>query len=105
MSFVLFYYLFIILYFRIHCINVLKSLFSNSALAEGVLAYIESTFRLCFLGCASTHWSIRNAHYQLFAALIHRVFGIPKNAQRTIHIQNHLKMSSFTFFSRFYFIF
>lgn len=100
MVFYIFYKLYCY-FFRIYCVNVLKTLFSNSALAEGVLAHVEVAFRVCFIGCASSNWSIRNAHCQLFAALTYRVFGVPKSAQRTLHVQHHSKLSSFIFFSRF----
>lgn len=80
--------------------NVLKALFSNSALAESVVTHVERAFCVCFDGCAASEWSTRNAYCQLFAALVQRVFGVPRCSQRSLHVHLAAKMTSFSFFSR-----
>ncbi|CAK5076843.1 unnamed protein product [Meloidogyne enterolobii] len=85
---------------EIHCINVLRLLFMHSKFAELVLPHIECAFRLTINGSSSEIWQVRNAHTQLFAALIKRIFGTPSVERRTLHIETRCKQTSNEFFKR-----
>uniref|UniRef100_A0A183BIM0 tRNA (32-2'-O)-methyltransferase regulator THADA n=1 Tax=Globodera pallida TaxID=36090 RepID=A0A183BIM0_GLOPA len=84
-----------------HCVNVLRLLFSQSLLEERIFPYVEEAFQLSLNGCADEFWPVRNAHVQLFAVLIERVFGTPPVQQRSLHIQIRCKMSAHEFFGRY----
>lgn len=87
-------------YFRVHCVNVLKVIFSNSILTEQIILYTEKAFEVCFYGFQSSVWSIRNAYCQLFSSLIRRIFGVSKSSERTFHVKQN-KKSAFEFFNKF----
>uniref|UniRef100_A0A914HUU7 tRNA (32-2'-O)-methyltransferase regulator THADA n=1 Tax=Globodera rostochiensis TaxID=31243 RepID=A0A914HUU7_GLORO len=84
-----------------HCVNVLRLLFSQSLLEERIFPYVEEAFQLSLNGCADEFWPVRNAHVQLFAVLIERIFGTPPTQQRSLHIQLRCKMSAHEFFTRY----
>ncbi|KAI1710841.1 putative death-receptor fusion protein (DUF2428) domain-containing protein [Ditylenchus destructor] len=86
---------------EIHCVNVMKALFSNGSLSSALMTRVEAAFSVCLRGCASSIWPVRNAHCQLFAVLIKKIFGAPKAVQRSFHVQQKCKMSSWVFFSRY----
>ncbi|KAI1701489.1 putative death-receptor fusion protein (DUF2428) domain-containing protein [Ditylenchus destructor] len=86
---------------EIHCVNVMKALFSNGSLSSALMTRVEAAFSVCLRGCASSIWPVRNAHCQLFAVLIKKLFGAPKAVQRSFHIEQKCKMSSHVFFSRY----
>ncbi|KAL3125347.1 hypothetical protein niasHT_000937 [Heterodera trifolii] len=85
-----------------HCVNVLRLLFSQAQLEERIFPFVEEAFRLSIGGCSDEFWPVRNAHVQLFAALIKRVFGTPSAQQRSLHIQPKCKMSAHEFFTRYH---
>jgi len=72
----------------------------HSKFAELVLPHIECAFRLTINGSSSEIWQVRNAHTQLFAALIKRIFGTPAVERRTLHIETRCKQTSNEFFKR-----
>ena len=85
---------------QVHCVNVLRLLFAQTPFAELVLPHVEKAFHISLHGSASPLWPLRNAHTQLFAALVKRVFGTPSLQQRSLHIQSRCKQSAHEFFTR-----
>ncbi|KAM3720770.1 Thyroid adenoma-associated protein [Dirofilaria immitis] len=86
---------------QVHSINIMRAIFSNSRLSELVLCYVEPAVNLCFAFFSSRSWAVRSAASQLFAALINRMFGIPRSIQLSFHPHEKNRLSSFEFFSRF----
>ncbi|VDK83165.1 unnamed protein product, partial [Onchocerca ochengi] len=86
---------------QVHNINIMRAIFLNSCLSELVLCYIESAVDVCFACFNSKSWAVRSAASQLFAALINRMFGIPRNMQLSFHPHEKNRLSSFEFFTRF----
>lgn len=86
--------------FRVHSINVLRSIFSDKRLSEAVQGRLERALRACLLGIASPYWPVRNAISQLFAVLLVRIFGVARTPQRTLRIHEKNAMSGYEFFSR-----
>uniref|UniRef100_A0A1I8B7L5 DUF2428 domain-containing protein n=1 Tax=Meloidogyne hapla TaxID=6305 RepID=A0A1I8B7L5_MELHA len=86
---------------EVHCINVLRLLFMHSKFSELVLPHVECAFRVTIEGSSSEFWPVRNAHTQLFAALIKRVFGTPAVERRTLHIESRCKQTANEFFKRY----
>lgn len=87
--------------FEVHCVNVLRSLFSSTVLREPVLAHAERAFTASIHGTSSSNWQIRNAYNQLFAALVRRIFGTPSVVQTTVLVEQRCKLSAVEFFSRY----
>ncbi|KAK0426031.1 hypothetical protein QR680_009511 [Steinernema hermaphroditum] len=86
---------------KIHAVNVLRSVFNDNRVREAVLVGVEWAFRICIEGAGSEQWPLRNALSQLFAALLVRVFGVSRQPQRSLTVQQKCKLSAFEFFSRF----
>ncbi|VDO31485.1 unnamed protein product [Onchocerca flexuosa] len=86
---------------QVHSINIMRAIFLNSCLSESVLCYVESAVDVCFACFNSSSWAVRSAASQLFAALINRIFGIPRNMQLSFHPHEKNRLSSFEFFTRF----
>ncbi|CAJ0956574.1 unnamed protein product, partial [Mesorhabditis belari] len=84
---------------RNHSLNVLRSLFSHSALGEKVLKYVEAGSLLGIKGCAASSWNERNASAQLVAALRCRLFGVSRSAKVELHVDKRNQRSSYEFFS------
>ncbi|CAG9535445.1 unnamed protein product [Cercopithifilaria johnstoni] len=86
---------------QIHSINIMRTIFLNSRLSDAVLCYIEPAVNICFASFSSSSWAVRSAASQLFAALINRIFGIPRSMQLSLHPHEKNRLSSFEFFTRF----
>ncbi|KAK6106084.1 hypothetical protein QQG55_22840 [Brugia pahangi] len=86
---------------QVHSINIMRAIFLNSRLSEAVLCYIEPAMNVCFACFGSSSWTVRSAASQLFAALINRMFGIPRSMQLSLHPDEKNRLSSFEFFTRF----
>uniref|UniRef100_A0A1I8EV97 tRNA (32-2'-O)-methyltransferase regulator THADA n=1 Tax=Wuchereria bancrofti TaxID=6293 RepID=A0A1I8EV97_WUCBA len=86
---------------QVHSINIMRAIFLNSRLSEAVLCYIEPAVNVCFACFGSNSWAVRSAASQLFAALINRMFGIPRSMQLSLHPHEKNRLSSFEFFTRF----
>ncbi|KAL3998204.1 hypothetical protein ACH3XW_14085 [Acanthocheilonema viteae] len=86
---------------QVHSINIMRAIFLNSCLSEAVLCYIEPAANVCFTCFGSSNWALRSAASQLFAALIRRIFGIPRSTQLSFHPHEKNRFSSFEFFGRF----
>uniref|UniRef100_A0A0R3RPQ6 tRNA (32-2'-O)-methyltransferase regulator THADA n=1 Tax=Elaeophora elaphi TaxID=1147741 RepID=A0A0R3RPQ6_9BILA len=86
---------------QVHRINIMRAIFLNSSLSEAVLFYIEPAVKVCFSYFDSSYWAVRSSASQLFAALINRIFGIPRSMQLSFHPYEKNRLSSFEFFTRF----
>lgn len=78
----------------------MRAIFLNSHLSEAVLCYVEPAVNVCFDCFGSSSWAVRSAASQLFAALINRMFGIPRSMQLSLHPHEKNRLSSFEFFTR-----
>ncbi|EFO25013.2 hypothetical protein LOAG_03467 [Loa loa] len=86
---------------QVHSINIMRAVFLNSHLSEAVLRYIEPAVNVCFVCFGSNSWAVRSAASQLFAALINRMFGVPRSIQLSLRPHEKNRLSSFEFFTRF----
>ncbi|VDN03690.1 unnamed protein product [Thelazia callipaeda] len=84
-----------------HCMNIMRAIFSDSRLSEQVLCFMEPTLNVCFTSLGSRSWAVRSAASQLFAAMITRIFGVPRIVQHSLHPHQKNCLSSFEFFTRF----
>ncbi|XP_053608504.1 tRNA (32-2'-O)-methyltransferase regulator THADA [Plodia interpunctella] len=63
---------------RVHCLNILRALFRNSALDESVAGYVGQGFVVALNGFEGDTWAERNASTLAFSALVSRAFGAPR---------------------------
>lgn len=69
--------------------------------SELVMPHVEVAFQVTINGSTSEIWPVRNAHMQLFAALVKRVFGTPTVERRTLHIETRCKQTCDEFFRKY----
>ncbi|CAL2029866.1 unnamed protein product [Caenorhabditis brenneri] len=86
--------------YRIHSMNVMKTIIQSSTLHERTAFCYEKTLRVAIDACRAD-WSERNAASQLFAALRTKIFGVMRSAQRTLVVDPKNRKSNYEFFSKF----
>uniref|UniRef100_A0A1I7T7S4 tRNA (32-2'-O)-methyltransferase regulator THADA n=1 Tax=Caenorhabditis tropicalis TaxID=1561998 RepID=A0A1I7T7S4_9PELO len=86
--------------YRVHSMNVMKTIVQNSALHERAVFCYEKTLRVAIDACRAD-WSERNAASQLFAALRTKIFGVMRSAQRSLYVDQKNRKSNYEFFSKF----
>ncbi|XP_039293443.1 thyroid adenoma-associated protein homolog [Nilaparvata lugens] len=82
-----------------HALNILRALFRNSQLGEAVSCYVEASFITAMNMFKSSAWSERNAATLLLAALMTRVFGVPRTKGTALSWKN--RMTGRIFFQRY----
>ncbi|KAG8192294.1 hypothetical protein JTE90_002118 [Oedothorax gibbosus] len=61
-----------------HAYHILKSLVTDSSLAQAILSHLDSIIPACVAGFSSLLWPIRNGALQLFGVLLPRICGQKK---------------------------
>ncbi|EFO84627.1 hypothetical protein CRE_03665 [Caenorhabditis remanei] len=86
--------------YRVHSMNVMKTMIQSSTLHERAVYCYGRTLRVAIDACRAD-WSERNAASQLFAALRTKIFGVMRSAQRTLSVDPKNRKSNYEFFSKF----
>ncbi|CAI2322652.1 unnamed protein product [Caenorhabditis sp. 36 PRJEB53466] len=86
--------------YMIHSMNVMKTIIQNAALHERAVFCYERTLFVAIDSCRA-EWSERNAASQLFAALLTKIFGVTRTAQKTLSVDPKNRKSNYEFFSKF----
>lgn len=60
----------------VHCLNIFRQLFRESALGDVIRPYLAIGFSTCFEAFRSQAWAVRNSAFMLFSSLMNRAFGI-----------------------------
>ncbi|KAI6208151.1 DUF2428 domain-containing protein [Aphelenchoides besseyi] len=61
--------------FEVHCVNVLCALVQSTVFRNQITKHLEPMLLLAFEGIRADTWNVRNAHSQLFSAVVHKIFG------------------------------
>lgn len=84
----------------IHSMNILRTLFTNSAIANAVTKFVGSGMMIAIKGFLKSTWGERNSAQLLLSALMVRVFGVPRSREQdAFSIRN--KMTGRIFFLKY----
>jgi hypothetical protein len=59
----------------VHALNILRLLFRDAALGDGISAFTTSALRTALVGFKSRAWAVRNSSTMLYAAIVDRAVG------------------------------
>ncbi|XP_060042928.1 tRNA (32-2'-O)-methyltransferase regulator THADA isoform X2 [Erinaceus europaeus] len=83
---------------QVHSLNILRALFRDTRLGEGVIPYVAEGMKAAILGFTSPVWPVRNSSTLLFSTLITRIFGVKRGRDE---LSKKNRMTGSEFFSRF----
>ncbi|CAD6184937.1 unnamed protein product [Caenorhabditis auriculariae] len=86
---------------RIHAMNIMKGMVTNSGLSEPISMFLESLLFVALKGCCAVDFIERNSASQLFSALRTRVFGVTRSAVRSYNADPKNRQSGYEFFNKY----
>lgn len=64
---------------QVHALNILRSLYRDTRLAEDVAPYVADGLKVAILGFSSHLWAVTNSSTLLLSALMTRIFGVNRS--------------------------
>lgn len=71
-----------------HALNLLRSLFLNSAISGNVMKHLERAVIACVNSFSSTSWLVRNSGMMLYSSLIRRGIGVCRESQPRLSVSS-----------------
>eukprot|EP01027_Heterolobosea_sp_BB2_P017882 GEZU01025284.1.p1 GENE.GEZU01025284.1~~GEZU01025284.1.p1 ORF type:complete len:1124 (+),score=312.07 GEZU01025284.1:1727-5098(+) len=73
---------------QVHSLNILKTIFEESALSSAVIPYVAKGFIIALNGFSSPYWAIRNSSTLLFSSILLRSVGSKKTVTTDFDVQS-----------------